>query len=134
MRLPKWLARFNKHVTNRVSGPLAPRVRPLATVVHRGRRSGREYRTTIMGWVDGGTLTVALTYGPEVDWLKNLDAADGGAVLWNDRELIVGRPVIVEPEEALARIPNPIGPILRLLRFEDFAEFPVHDSRPRAPG
>jgi deazaflavin-dependent oxidoreductase (nitroreductase family) len=133
MRLPKWLARFNKHVTNRVSGMIAPRVRPFATVVHRGRRSGGEYRTTIMGWVEGGALTVALTYGPEVDWLKNLQAANGGEVLWNGRELTVGRPVIVDPEVALARIPNPVAPILRRLHLEDFAEIPVHDSRPQAP-
>ena len=47
MVIPKRVARFNRMVTNRISDPLAGRLPGFGIVVHRGRRSGRPYRTPI---------------------------------------------------------------------------------------
>ena len=47
MALPRWLARFNVAVTNRLMLPIA-RVLPWFGIVeHIGRRSGRHYQTPV---------------------------------------------------------------------------------------
>src|SRR5262249_1796055 len=53
MALPRALARFNRLVTNRVLGVVAPWMPPFAVVVHRGRSSGRVYRTPVWAFRRG---------------------------------------------------------------------------------
>ena len=72
---PRWLARFNRVVTNRVQGVYAPWIAPWAVIHHRGRRSGREYSTPVFAWKSGERLAVAVAYGDESDWLRNALAA-----------------------------------------------------------
>src|ERR671916_973589 len=76
MVLPKRLARFNRVVTNRVTGPLAARLPGFGVIIHRGRRSGREYRTPINIFRTSDGYVAALTYGV-TDWARNVLAADG---------------------------------------------------------
>jgi hypothetical protein len=71
MPLPAALTRLNRRVTNPVLGRLAGRVAPLATVTHRGRRSGRTYVTPVFAFGGPDVITIALTYGSGVDWLAN---------------------------------------------------------------
>lgn len=78
MPIPKFVAGINKHVTNRLFNLFAGWLAPLAIVHHRGRRSGRMYRTPIMAFPTETGLVFALTYGRDVDWVKNLMASDGG--------------------------------------------------------
>ena len=73
MPLPRSVARFNRHATNRVLGPLAHFLPHFGVVIHRGRRSGREYRTPVNVFRRRGELLVALTYGPESDWVRNVE-------------------------------------------------------------
>ena len=76
MVLPKRLARFNRVVTNRATGPLAGWLPGFGVIIHRGRRSGREYRTPINVFRTSDGYVVALTYGI-TDWAKNVLAAGG---------------------------------------------------------
>lgn len=80
IQLPRSLATFNRLVTNRVMGLWAPYLPPWAVVLHRGRRSGRAYRTVVWAFVSGDTVVVALTYG-RTDWLRNVLAAGGGELV-----------------------------------------------------
>ena len=41
--LPQSLARFNRSVTNHVTGPFAGWLPGFCVVTHKGRKSGREY-------------------------------------------------------------------------------------------
>jgi deazaflavin-dependent oxidoreductase (nitroreductase family) len=75
MPLPQALATFNRRVTNRIAGPVAGRAPGFGIVVHTGRRSGRVYRTPVTLFSHGGAYRIALTYGRDVDWLKNILAA-----------------------------------------------------------
>jgi deazaflavin-dependent oxidoreductase (nitroreductase family) len=83
MPLPRSVARFNRHVTNRVLGPLAPYLPHFAMVIHRGRRSGRLYRNPINVFARRGGFIAALTYGPRSDWVQNVLA--GGWCLLETR-------------------------------------------------
>jgi deazaflavin-dependent oxidoreductase (nitroreductase family) len=90
--LPRALARFNRVVTNRVIGVLANRVRPFATLVHTGRRTGRPHRTTLMAFEQDGLIAIALTYGRDVDWAHNLLAAGGAELELGGRTLALSHP------------------------------------------
>ena len=81
MALPKAVRRFNRAVTNRVLGLVAPWLPPFAVVVHRGRNSGREYRTPIWAFHREGRFVVALTYGSDTDWVRNVLAAGGCSLI-----------------------------------------------------
>src|SRR5215475_8329303 len=84
---------FNKYVTNRVLRGLAHRHRgPFALVRHVGRRTGNRYETVIMVFPTADGFVIALTYGPNVDWLRNLQTAGGGTVLWHRKEYVIGKP------------------------------------------
>ncbi|WP_165978340.1 nitroreductase family deazaflavin-dependent oxidoreductase [Actinomadura darangshiensis] len=78
--MPRSVARFNKVVTNRVQGVYAPFLPPFAMIVHKGRRSGREYRTPVTAFRSGGRLIVGLPYGRDADWVRNLLAEGHGGV------------------------------------------------------
>src|SRR5438067_10429683 len=85
MPLPRRVAYFNRVVTNRLFGPLAGRVPPWVLVEHRGRQSGRTYRTVVWAFPHGDDLVFALTYGPSADWVRNVIAARTCRVKWLGR-------------------------------------------------
>lgn len=116
MKLSRGVARFNKRVTNRIQGLYAWLVPPWAVIVHRGRRSGRQYRTPLFAFRRGRTLVIALLYGEESEWLRNLRAG-GGHVIRAGRTFVVGAPEVVATREAgalLARLSPPERAYCRL--------------------
>ena len=87
MPIPKTIAIFNKYVTNRLILLFAGWIAPLAIVNHRGRNSGRIYRTPIMAFPTMDGFVFALTYGINVDWVKNLIASDNGTLEYKGKEI-----------------------------------------------
>lgn len=111
MAMPRRIARFNKVVTNRVQMLWAPRVAPWAVIVHTGRRSGREYRTPVLAFTRGSQVTIALGYGADSDWVRNLLAAGGGAIVRKGHEARLADPVVVAPGDT--DLPRFAAPWLR---------------------
>jgi deazaflavin-dependent oxidoreductase (nitroreductase family) len=99
MKLSRRVARFNKLINNRVQGVYAWLLPPWAVILHRGRRSGRPYRTPLLAFKRGSTLVIALLYGEESDWLRNLRAG-GGHVIRAGRTMRVGTPLVVDTRDA----------------------------------
>jgi hypothetical protein len=50
-------------------------------------------------------FVIALTYGEEVDWNRNMRAAGGGTIFWHKRLYTVGKPELVDTETALLAFP-----------------------------
>ena len=100
MKLSRRVARFNKVVTNRIQGVYAWLVPPWAVILHRGRRSGRPYRTPVVAFRQEQALVVALLYGEDSDWLRNLRAARGGRVVRMGRTFELGEPRVVDTSAA----------------------------------
>ncbi|MFC9789178.1 nitroreductase family deazaflavin-dependent oxidoreductase [Rhodococcus sp. NPDC127528] len=75
MPLPRKLARMNKVGLNHVTRLFAGWVPGWAIVLHRGRKSGRLYRTPVNVFRHGGGYRFALTYGSDSDWVRNVSAA-----------------------------------------------------------
>lgn len=119
MPFPRRLARFNRRVTNPVARTLAGRTRPFDVVVHHGRRSGREYRTPVSAFPHEAGYVIALTYGLETEWLKNV-IAEGGCELIRRRathQLI--DPRIVATVDQPAPLPALVTRSLQQLRVTD---------------
>ena len=118
---------FNKYVTNRILRRFANSSRgPFAVIRHVGRRSGRPYETTIMVQPLGEDFVIALTYGPEVDWYRNLQASGQGTLLWHGRTYTIGKPEAMDRSIALSAFPMPQRLILRRLGTRHFVRVPAH--------
>lgn len=100
MQLPQSLARFNRHVTNPVQRLWAGWAPSFAIIEHRGRRSGAAYRTPVTAFATDDGVAILLTYGPDRDWLKNLQAAGGGSVQRGGKTRTVVDPRVVPRDEA----------------------------------
>jgi deazaflavin-dependent oxidoreductase (nitroreductase family) len=129
MPLPQRLARFNRFVTNRLSRPLAARLSGFAVIRHRGRVTGRTYETPVNIWKRDGALVVALTYGRDVDWLKNTEAAGQATLVMGGIETEVRGPNTLSRDQGMASTPWMVGHVLNVLGVSDFVEFvPVSRS------
>jgi deazaflavin-dependent oxidoreductase (nitroreductase family) len=110
-----------KNTLNRLTLRLARRgLGPFWIIRHVGRKSGRSFETPlILAPVPEG-FVAELTYGPGVNWYRNIVAASGGTVVRGGREWHV---TAIEPlgaEEGLAAFGPPAAFVLRLLRKREF--------------
>ena len=122
--LPRIVARFNRLFTNRLFGPLASVTPPFTIVVHRGRRSRREYRTPVWAFRTNDGFVIPLTYrGSRTEWAANVLAAGRAKLVARQRSTDVVRPRIIHGQEGIAMIPGVFRPPLRLLRVDDFLVF-----------
>ena len=133
MPIPQRVARFNRRVTNRVARPLLGRVPGFGVVHHVGRRSGRPYATPVNVFVVDGDYVVALTYGRDSDWLKNVLAAGGCELEVRGRRVRCTAPEVFHDPTA-SRIRLPERPVLRWLGVADFLRLSPVDGRAGSPG
>ena len=119
MPIPRRVARWNKVGLNRITRHVAPWMPGFGLVVHRGRRSGREYQTPVNVFQADDGFVIALTYGADTDWVKNVQAAGGCELRTHGRVLRVGSPRVYHDETR-----HGIRPLeremLRLLGVADF--------------
>jgi deazaflavin-dependent oxidoreductase (nitroreductase family) len=127
MPAPRWLARFNLHVTNRILGPLAARVPGMGVVVHVGRKSGRAYRTPVIVFRQGNRFVIALTYGRESEWVRNVLARGGCEFETRGQTLRLTSPYLYHDEKRRA-LPGFIRGMLSLMNVSDFLELAVQES------
>jgi deazaflavin-dependent oxidoreductase (nitroreductase family) len=71
----RWVAAFNLAVTNRITSRFANRLPGFGILTHVGRKSGRLYRTPVNVFRAPEGFLIALTYGRESEWVKNVMAA-----------------------------------------------------------
>jgi deazaflavin-dependent oxidoreductase (nitroreductase family) len=119
MPLPRHLARFNRIVTNRVLGPLARYLPGFAIVSHVGRRSGRSYRTPVNLFRRGDGYVIALTYGADSQWVRNVLAAGGADIESRGRRLHLVDPEVVR-DPARSVVPTPVRVPLGLAKVDEF--------------
>lgn len=124
MPIPKVVARLNRVGLNRVVVRIAPFLPGFGVIVHVGRRSGRTYRTPVNVFRHGQRYVVALTYGPDVDWLKNAQATGGCELETRRRGLKLGPPHVYR-DTGRNDVPALTAHMLVLLKVADFAAFDV---------
>jgi deazaflavin-dependent oxidoreductase (nitroreductase family) len=121
--LPSWLARFNRVVTNRLTAPFARRLPGFAVVGHVGRRTGRPYRTPVNMFRSGDRYLIALTYGADRDWVKNVLAAGGCTVETRGTTIPLTDPRVVRADYGL--VSPAARPVLKVLGVTGFMELGV---------
>jgi len=129
MPIPRVVARFNRHVTNPLARLVAGWLPAFAVVLHRGRRSGREHRTPVWAFRTDDGFVVALTYGPESDWVRNVMEAGGCRLLRIGKVIRMVNPRVVAGRGALMLVPPIVrGPLL-LMRATEFLRLSVDPAR-----
>lgn len=134
MALPHRLVTFNRRYLNPVTLKLVG-VGSLVDLEHVGRASGLVRHTPLMAFRSGQIVTVALTYGPQVQWLRNVEAAGRCRMTTRHSVLELGAPRQVAAPAALPRIAQPQRALLRWpIRCSEFVELPVlaEQTRTRA--
>src|SRR5580692_12000143 len=71
----RWVAAFNLAVTNRITSRFAGRLPGFGIVTHVGRKSGKVYRTPVNVFRAPEGFLIALTYGRESEWVRNVVTA-----------------------------------------------------------
>lgn len=99
LKLSRRVARFNRAVNNPLQRQYAWLLPPWVIVCHRGRRSGRLYRTPVNAYKRGRTLAVVVLYGEESDWVQNV-LAGGGQVVRAGRTYELLNPRLMDPADA----------------------------------
>lgn len=112
MQFSQRRAEFNRVVTNPLFRPISGFVPLWSILEHTGRKSGKTYRTPVTAFSTPDGVAVALVYGPDRDWVKNLTAAGGGRVKMYGRTFSVTDPRVVPTTEATALLKSPWRQIL----------------------
>ena len=128
MPIPHWITRVNRVVANPVMGLFSDRVPPLATLHHVGRSSGRRYRTPILAFPTARGFAVALTYGPDVQWLRNLEAGMPARLVRRRRVYALAHPVRHHGEDGLRFVPAWTRAALGLMHVDIVVELDVVDG------
>lgn len=120
MPIPKGVGRFNRLFVNPLAGLVAGRVPPFALVLHRGRTSGRRYKTPVAAFPTEDGYVIALTYGAGTDWVRNVLKGSGCILLRAGRPVKLSRPEVVSGADAMKLVPVSVRWPLRALNVSEF--------------
>ena len=117
----RWVAAFNRAITNRITSRFADRLPGFGILTHVGRESGKLYLTPVNVFRAPEGFLIALTYGRESEWVKNV-LADGGCELETRGVLYqLSAPTIVH-DPTRGRFPLLVRMILRIVGANDFIQ------------
>ena len=119
MPIPKAVRGWNKAGLNRVTRHVAPLIPGFGVVIHRGRRSGRQYQTPVNVFPAEDGYVFALTYGSDTDWVKNVFAAGGCELRTRRRTIRLVSPRLFHDESRRAIRPLE-RQVLRAIGVADF--------------
>jgi deazaflavin-dependent oxidoreductase (nitroreductase family) len=121
MPAPRFIGQFNRLVSNPLLAGVARILPGFGVVQHRGRKSGRLYQNPVCVFRYGSLYTIALTYGPESDWVRNVLAGDGCTLITQGRNQKLKAPYLLFDSKRRA-VPPLIARILGLMRVDYFLE------------
>ncbi len=94
MIFPPWLERFQVKYFNPAIRPFARYLPGMATITHRGRKSGKPYETIVTAYRKGNALFIVLGHG-KTDWVKNVLAAGEADVRFIRKTVHITNPRIL---------------------------------------
>jgi deazaflavin-dependent oxidoreductase (nitroreductase family) len=123
-----FLRPFTTRLFNPLSRTFAGWLPGFGILSYAGRKSGRQYRTPLNVFRRGDSYVFALTYGSEVDWVRNVLAAGQADLRTRGRDYHLVEPeLFVDPTRHL--MPLPVRIILRLNDVEEFLRMKVRSDR-----
>ena len=117
----RWVAAFNLAVTNRITSRFAARLPSFGILTHVGRKSGRVYRPPVNVFRVPEGFLIALTYGRDSEWVRNVLAAGGCELETQGVRYRLSAPTIVH-DPTQRRFPLPVRIVLWLIGANDFMQ------------
>lgn len=113
---------FTTKVINPITRRFAGSLPGFALLTHVGRKSGRTYQTPINVFKRGDHYVFALTYGSDVQWVKNIFVTGSVEMRARGRDFHLVEPeLIIDPELRLVpwflRIPGKLNRVTEFLRM-----------------
>jgi deazaflavin-dependent oxidoreductase (nitroreductase family) len=87
---------------------------------HRGRRSGREYATPVVGLRISGGLAIPMAFGDRADWYRNILASGGATVRRHGTDQQLVDPAAIDPDDAAFGFPGWQRSLFRALGIRRF--------------
>jgi deazaflavin-dependent oxidoreductase (nitroreductase family) len=84
-----------------------------AQIRHVGRRSGRTYTTPVTARRSGNMILIALTFGNQSDWSRNVRSAGGGSIRIEGEDYDVTQPQIMSRQDAKPLVNAAFSPMER---------------------
>jgi len=126
MRLQKvrgFVRQFNKHFFNKITLRFAGRRgSPFSIVKHRGRKTGKSYSTPVVTIRTEEKFYIPLTYGENVDWLRNVLHVSDCIIQWRGDPILMTNPRVVSASNAIIMFPNFQRRLFRFFGVEKFLE------------
>jgi deazaflavin-dependent oxidoreductase (nitroreductase family) len=117
----RWVAAFNLAVTNRITSGFAGRLPGFGILTHVGRKSGKLYRTPVNVFRAPEGFLIALTYGRESEWVRNVLAAGGCKLETRNVQYRLSEPAVVH-DPARRQFPLLVRTVLRIVGANDFMQ------------
>lgn len=118
---------FTTRIVNPITRLIAGWMPWFGIVICRGRKTGEEYRVPMNVFRHSETYVFALTYGSDVNWVRNVLAAGECRLRTGRRELLLVEPeVVVDPARKL--VPQPVRMFLGLIRNTEFLRMRVAEG------
>jgi deazaflavin-dependent oxidoreductase (nitroreductase family) len=117
----RWVAAFNRTILNRITRRFANRLPGFGILTHVGRKSGRVYRTPVNVFRAPEGFLIALTYGRDSEWVKNVLSAGGCQLETRGLVYQLSAPTIVD-DPTRRRFPLPVRMILGIIGANDFMQ------------
>jgi deazaflavin-dependent oxidoreductase (nitroreductase family) len=84
-----------------------------AQIRHVGRRSGRTYTTPVSARRSGDMVAIALTFGNQSDWSRNVRSAGGGKIRIKGEDYDLTQPQVMSRQEAKPLVQAAFSPMER---------------------
>src|SRR6478735_1213752 len=91
----RWLRPYTTRFFNPISRRFIYLLPGFALIGYTGRKSGTTFRTPMNAFRHGDDYVFALTYGPDVQWVKNVLAAGGCELVTRGRTIRLIEPRLV---------------------------------------
>lgn len=90
-----------------------------SVIEHTGRVSGKSFRTPVTPMATTDGFVIALPYGPDTDWVKNVLAAGSATLVHQGETYDLERPEVVPLEEAALAFGTRERRMLRLFGVQE---------------
>jgi deazaflavin-dependent oxidoreductase (nitroreductase family) len=120
----RWVGAFNLAVTNRITNRFAARLPGFGILTHVGRKSGKLYRTPVNVFREPDGFLIALTYGRDSEWVKNVVAAGGCELETRGVRYLLSAPTILH-DPTRGRFPLLVRMMLRLIGADEFMKLSI---------
>ncbi|MBE0688316.1 MAG: nitroreductase [Anaerolineaceae bacterium] len=117
---------FNKYIFNHLTLLFAGTdIGPFSKLIHKGRKSGKTFHTPVLATYVGNTVIIPLSYGEQVDWLRNIIAAGGCEIIYRKNRKTTTNPEVVTGKVALSLLPEKRRRIFERFKLENFLRLQI---------